>query len=81
MRSARSESEDEDTDNGFPRIFTVPFISFKAVPLSGDGLKEVAVKYFNSNEEFLRIIANAGINAASLCNEKGLINHIVQKED
>lgn len=81
LRSAKSESDDESTGNGFPRILTIPYISFKAVPLSGDELKNVAVKYFNSNEEFLRIIENAGINAASLCNEKALINHIVQKED
>lgn len=81
LRSAKSESDDENTENGFPRILTIPYISFKAVPLSGDGLKNVAAKYFNSNEEFLRIIENAGINAASLCNEKVLINHIVQKKD
>ena len=64
-----------------PKIQTIPIIRIEPAPLAGDELRVKAAECFSDDPKFLRIITNAKVNVATLCNSKTLIREIVKKKD
>lgn len=60
-----------------PLIQQVPSVTYKPRPLYGEELCREAGKYFNSNPEFLRLLASSKVNAATICS----LNHMTEDED
>lgn len=70
-----------DEMRNHPLIQQVPSVTYKPRPLYGEELCKEAGKYFNSNPEFLRLLASSKVNAATICSSRKLLNHMTEDED
>ena len=64
-----------------PLIQQVPSVTYKPRPLYGEELCKEAGKYFNSNPDFLRLLASSKVNVATICSSRKLLNHMTEDED